>query len=519
MAKRQRNYQNPILPGFCPDPSICRAGDDFYIVTSSFEYFPGLPIFHSRDLVHYRQIGHVLTRASQLPLADFKSSRGLYAPTIRHHRGRFYVVCTNVDHRGNFVVSAKRPEGPWSEPLWIDKDGFDPSLCFDGDDVYYSRDGVGSSPDHPLIYQARLELAKGKLRNKPKPIYAGTGGTWPEASHLYRIGDWYYLVIAEGGTYYDHSVVVARSRKPMGPFESCPRNPVLTHRDRKRDAFQALGHADLVDTPEGQTYAVLLGIRPKNGRFHHLGRETFLVPVTWDQDGWPLFGEKGRVPKRCAAPKLPPHPFPKVKARDDFDNPKLGVEYLFVRNPEPKSYSLKARPGSLRLMGLAGTMTDPLPKAFVGRRQTDFNCRCRTLLDFEPLGMSDEAGLVVRNSEHFHYSLVVRRSSLASPSAREAQLWAVAAGKKRMVGRVALGRGPVVLEITSTASEYRFRAGSARRLVEVGFLPTKRLSAEFATKAGPLMCFTGVVLGMYASGQGQPASCPADFDWFEYLAR
>jgi xylan 1,4-beta-xylosidase len=517
MARRQRSYQNPILPGFYPDPSVCRVGDDFYLVTSSFEYFPGIPIFHSRDLVHYRQIGHVLTRRSQLSLTNAGSSRGLFAPTIRHHRGRFYVVCTHVDAGDNFLVTAQRPEGPWSEPIFIDV-GFDPSLFFDGDAVYYTRNAKSSDPDRPVILQAPIDLKTGKLERKPKQIFAGTGGIWPEGSHLYRYGDWYYLVVAEGGTSYDHSVVVARSRKATGPFESCPRNPVLTHRHRKRDPFQAIGHADLVDTQKRQTYAVVLGIRPKNGRFHHLGRETFLVPVAWSADGWPEFGDHGRVLGTGVAPDLPAHPFPKPRVRDDFVAPELDPRYVFVRNPAPRSYSLRARPSTLRLYGLAGSMADILPKAFIGRRQTDFNCRCRTRLEFEPVAMSDEAGLVVRNSEDHHYRLVVVRSSLTDPSAREAQLWAVVAGRERRVGRSPLGRGALILEISATESTYVFRAGTAGRVAEVGRLPTKALSSEAATQAGKGMCFTGVVFGMYAGGRGHRVGSPADFDWFEYRA-
>lgn len=517
-ARAKRAYANPIVPGFYPDPSICRKGDDFYLVTSSFEYFPGLPILHSRDLVHFRPIGHVLTRPSQLPLANCRSSGGLYAPTIRYHGGRFYVVCTNVSGGGNFLVSATRPEGPWSEPIWLDRDGFDPSLFFDGDAAYYTRDRSNpTDPSHPVICQARIDVETGKILGKPKPIFAGTGGVWVEASHLYRRGDWYYLVAAEGGTAYEHSVIVARSRNPKGPFESCPHNPVLTHATRKRDPFQALGHADLAETQNGETYAVLLGIRPKRGRYHHLGREVFLTPVTWGEDGWPRFGARGRVLATETAPELPRHAFSAPPVRDDFDARRLGFEYVFVRNPEPKSFSLTARPGYLRLFGLSGAMTDRLPKAFVGRRQTDFECQCRARLDFEPRAMADEAGLVVRSSEEFHYSLVVRRCSVSKPSAREAQLWAVIAGKKRLVGRVALERGPVILEIRATDRQYCFSAGTGRTLSPVGRLSTKALSAERVTAFDrTAMCFTGVVLGMYASGQEEPASAPADFDWFEY---
>ncbi|HEY5955799.1 MAG TPA: hypothetical protein VIV60_04565, partial [Polyangiaceae bacterium] len=239
---------------------------------------------------------------------------------------------------------------------------------------------------------------------------------------------------------------------------------------------------------------------------------------TWCDDGWPRFGDDGRVLRQHPAPNLPARPIPKPKPRDDFEQKQLRLEYLLLRNPQPGSYSLSSRPGYLRLRGLSGSSRDTAPQAFVGRRQTDFSCRCRVMLEFEPVAISDEAGLVVRNSEAFHYRLVVRRASLADAGAREAQLWSVIAGKQRLVRRVAIGLGPVVLEVTADDRSYQFRAGGTRMLRELGELSTKKLSSEYATKHGNVMCFTGIVIGMYASGQGQPATAPADFDWFEYSA-
>lgn len=516
MAKIARTFSNPILPGFYPDPSICRVDEDYYLVASSFEYFPGLPLFHSRDLVHWRQIGHVLDRNSQLPLAGAKSSGGLYAPTLRHHGGRFYVVCTNVGGGGNFIVSATRPEGPWSEPIFVDQGGMDPSLFFDADGTaYYTRDGEGPDFDHPLIYAARIDVHKGKLLEKLKPIFAGTGGVWPEASHIYRVGGYYYLVIAEGGTCYEHSVVVARSKKPKGPFTTCPNNPVLCHQERPRHPIQATGHADLVETPNGDTYAVLLGIRPKGGRYHHLGRETFLVPVTWDDQGWPHFGKQGELEVVQPAPNLPPSPWPTAKPREDFDGKKLPFDFIFLRNPEPKTHSLTARPGHLRLQGLPGTCAEETSVTFVGRRQQHFECTFAALLDYAPKAMADTAGLVVRGSETFHYALLVRRSSVENDAEREALLYSVIAGKKKLVAKLPLPKGPVQLEIRATAKDYEFAVGSGKRRRVLGSLSTRALSAEVITKSGP-MCFTGVVVGMYASGQGERAQSPADFDWFEY---
>ena len=212
---------NPIIPGFYPDPSICRVGRDYYLVTSSFEYFPGVPIFHSRDLVHWRQIGHCLTRPSQLPLHEAKASKGIYAPTLRHHAGRFYMVTTNTSHGGNFWVTAEDPAGEWSEPVWLDQPGIDPSLLFDDGKVYLTSSGNA---------QCQIDPATGKRLGDLRRTWAGTGGGFLEAPHLYKIRGRYYLVTAEGGTGRGHMVTIARADNPWGPFENCPHNPILSNR-------------------------------------------------------------------------------------------------------------------------------------------------------------------------------------------------------------------------------------------------------------------------------------------------
>ena len=253
-------YENPILPGFYPDPSICRVGADYYLVTSSFEYFPGIPISHSRDLVHWRQLGHVLARPSQLSLAGIASSQGIFAPTIREHDGTFYVVSTNVSGGGSFLVTARDPAGPWSDPIWIHEAEFtmDPSLSFTPDGrALYLRHGGG---EHGGAYQAELDLATGRLLGEPQLLWRGTGGIWPEGPHLYAIDGRQYLLLAEGGTSTGHRVTIARSQSPYGPFEPDPDNPVLTHADRPEEPIQATGHADLVQTEAGDWWMVLLGI-------------------------------------------------------------------------------------------------------------------------------------------------------------------------------------------------------------------------------------------------------------------
>src|SRR5690606_38248070 len=269
------------------------------------EYFPGVPIFHSRNLTEWRQLGHVLTRETQVPLQGAKSSKGIFAPTLRHHAGTFYLVTTNMSLGKSFYVTSQDPAGPWSEPIWIQEESFsmDPSLFFDDDGtVYYTRHGGG---ERGGVYQAEIELDTGRLAAEPRQIWAGTGGVWPEGPHLYKLNGSYYLLIAEGGTSYAHEVTVARSASPWGPFEASPSNPILTHKEQRSHPIQATGHADLVQAQNGRWWMVFLGIRPWDGAHHHLGRETFLAPVTWDSEGWPVINENRLVDLQVEVTGLP----------------------------------------------------------------------------------------------------------------------------------------------------------------------------------------------------------------------
>jgi alpha-N-arabinofuranosidase len=516
-AARRRSFTNPIIPGFHPDPTICRVGDDFYLATSSFEYFPGVPIFHSRDLVNWRQIGHVLTRKRQLDLEGAGSSRGIFAPTLRHDGRRFYLITTLIDRGGNFFVTARRPEGPWSDPIWLDEEGIDPSLCFDRQGrrtrVYYTRNGKGTDFDHPFIHQTELDLRTGHGHGSMRVVWRGLGGIWPEAPHLYHRRGRYYLFCAEGGTSYGHSEVVGRADAPFGPFRPAPRNPILGHARRRGHPIQATGHADVVELPDGSAWAVFLGIRPRPGRHHHLGRETFLAPVRFDADDWPVIGEgaRGHVELRMAAPPLAPRPFPRPRARDDFDGRALAPCWMFLRNPPPGAVSLAARAGHLRLRGTAASLDEIGAPAFVGRRQQHFQVRCRARLEFDPVRDGEEAGLTVRAREEVHADVAVRRGA----AGREAVAIARTGGAPRVLGRVALPAGPTELEIAATADAYALRVKVGRRFVTLGWVATRAFSAETIARRGTLH-FTGAVVGMYATGRGTPARAAADFDWFEY---
>ena len=514
-------FRNPVIPGFHPDPSVVRVGADFYLVTSSFEFFPGVPVFHSRDLVSWEQVGHVLTRDSQLPLQKARPSGGIYAPTIRFHDGTFYMVTTNVDGGGNFFVTAKDPAGPWSEPVWIrDFPGIDPSLFFDDDGKVYLTGPAGGGEKPRGIYQSEIDVKAGRLVTPPRLVWDRTGARYPEGPHLYRIRGRYYLMIAEGGTEYGHMVTIARGASPWGPFEPCPRNPILTHRQTENDVpVQGTGHADLVEDAAGRWWMVFLAFRLVGGnQWHHLGRETYLAPVEWDADAWPVVNGGRPVGLEVTADALPAAaPVKPVPVRTDFDAPP-GPEWNYLRNPLRASYSTDARPGWLTLHGTATTLAEAASPTWVGRRQQHMAARVATLVDFVPARDGEEAGLSVYMNPDHRYEIGVGRAN----------------GRRQVFVRQRIGRyleavtasapvdesNPVVLQVEATPTEYRFSFGpvpagadAAPSLRALGAAETRYLSSEVAGG------FTGVFIGLYATGNGQPASAPAHFDWFEYELR
>ncbi|MGX7826413.1 glycoside hydrolase family 43 protein [Actinokineospora sp. 24-640] len=491
------SFDNPVIPGLHPDPSVCRVGEDYYLVCSSFEYFPGVPIFHSGDLVHWRQVGNVLDRPAQLPLpADSPASGGIYAPTIRHHDGRFYVITTNVDGGGNFIVTAERPEGPWSDPVWIDLPGIDPDLAWD-------EDGSCWSAVHG-VQIARVDPDSGTVLEGPLPAWPGTGLQWPEAPHLYRVGEWWYLLIAEGGTERGHTVAVARARSPRGPWEPAPTNPILTHRSTDHPV-QSTGHADLVTTPDGQWWMVLLGTRPRgySPMFHVLGRETFLAPVRW-VDGWPRVGP---VTLRERAPGRP-RPVAATPDRDEFDGTALDPRWISPRSRPDGSWSLTERPGWLALHATGPTLDHP-GHTFIGRRQR--YPESRTAIRVDP--GAGRAGLSVRLDEAHHYDLEIA-DGRASVIARIGPL-------RQSVAIRPVPAGPLTVSITTAPVRLRAPDPSEPTGLHecapdylafhvdgyqepIAELDGRYLSTEVATG------FTGRVIGMYVT-EGT-----AWFDWFSH---
>ncbi|MED4080706.1 glycoside hydrolase family 43 protein [Halalkalibacterium halodurans] len=497
-------YNNPVIPGFYPDPSICRVGDDYYLVTSSFEYFPGVPIFHSKDLVHWRQIGHCLTTERQLPLAKAWSSGGIYAPTIRHHNGWFYMVTTNVSDIGNFFVRSEQPAGPWSDPIPVAQNGIDPSLLFDEDGRVYFQSARNGDEGNG-IYQCEIDISSGSMLTESRLIWKGTGGANPEAPHLYKINGYYYLMIAEGGTEYGHMVTIARSSDPYGPYEPCPSNPILSHRSLN-SSIHATGHADLVQAHDGSWWAVFLGIRPASYPYrHHLGRETFLAPVSWTTDGWPVIGHGGRIEPVMAAPQLPEVRWPLKANRDDFDDTTLGFDWTFLRNPAPESWSLHESPGNLVLRGNKVSLDDAGAPAFVGRRLCHMSCNIAALLDFEPVNDGEEAGLTVFMNERYHYDLAVKLKE-----GRKVIVYRRTVGSMRTEYTQDCPEGAVTLKIEARPESFLFKVQQDQSNdLELGSGETHLLSTEVAGG------FTGILIAMYAvCERGQ--STPARFDWFDY---
>ncbi len=504
---------NPILPGFYPDPSICRVGDDFYLVNSSFEYFPGVPLWHSRDLLNWRQLGHVLTRPSQLPLpSGLKPSDGIYAPTIRYHAGRYYMVTTHMPGTGNFLVHTTDIAGEWSEPIRIAQGGIDPSLFFDSDGrCFFTSNGTGWAPVRGA-YQCEIDPLTGEQLTATRFIWPGTGGSYPEAPHLFRRGGFYYLMMAEGGTAEGHMVTIARSRDPYGPFESCPQNPVLSHRSLM-SPVQATGHADFVEDQNGRWWAVFLGYRYCEHGFHPLGRETYLASVEWTDDGWPLVNSGRPLPADLELPDtgLPAWTWPEAPVRDDFHGAELALYWMFVRNPEAGAWSLLERPGALTLRCSSASPDDAASFAGVVRRQCHLEVTCATRVEFDATAENEEAGLVVMMDHRHHYEIAVTRRAGVRVVIVRRRIGSLAA-------EVACAPAPDgALRLALEGDRLRYRLGFATENTvsrDMRWLAEGEVRYLCTEVAGG---YNGVVIGPYAAARGIAGSkASAYFDWFDY---
>jgi alpha-N-arabinofuranosidase len=509
--------KNPILAGFYPDPSICAVNDDFYLVNSSFAYFPGLPIMHSKDLAHWEQIGNVLDRPSQLPLKDAGVSRGLFAPTIRYNDGLFYVICTNVSFGGNFVVTAENPEGPWSEPHYIEgADGIDPSLFFDEDGKCYyigthpNVDGCRYDGDF-FIYIQEFDVKEFKLVGKRVEAWNGAlrGVHWPEGPHLYKIGDWYYIIHAEGGTGPEHAISVARSKDVFGPYEGCKRNPIFTHRHLgKIYPVQYVGHGDLFQAVNGDWYMVMLAVRPTKG-FTTMGRETFLARVIFE-DEWPVvnpglgvLSDNLNIRLDEWTPELPENTWPNVSKKYEFKMmSSFGPEFMTLR--EPLNDSVKFDKEGLLLKCGTDNLSGTGVPSYVCIRQDSKFFEARATLYTDNLMMGTRAGLCLFQSEGFHVRFEITEN--------RGRVVLVNKGKEELIAEDALSESPatIIMKVSGTSL-------SVYSLNDRGMQPFVRdldISALSTEVAGG---FVGCTVGIFATdGDDREEPVFARFKSFTY---
>jgi len=497
------SFRNPILPGFHPDPSIVAVGNDFYLVNSTFSWFPGLPIFHSTDLVNWRLVGHAIDRPGQVDFAGLGTNRGLFAPAITHHNGKFWIVNTCIDCRGNFVITADKPEGPWSDPVWLDFGGIDPSLFFDEDGsawIVYNDAPPGEPlyEGHRALWIQRFDPAA--MRVLPERKLLVNGGldlaakpVWAEGPHIYKVGEWYYLTTAEGGTADHHSQTIYRSRKVDGPYEPGPVNPILTQRTldpARPNRVEATGHADLVQLGDGSWWGVFLATRPFEGQSTLLGRESYLLPVRW-VDGWPRFLDPGEaVPPVVAKPRLPASPGTDWRQwRDEFDGA-LSPEWIGLRTPSAVQ-RVMLDGGSLSLVPGPESAGSLDKTAFVGRRLRHHRAEFVTRVKFTPHREGDFAGLLALMDEHHFIAVGIEDESIVL----RRRIDPGESDRGREISRIARpGRGAVELRLSfdeGTAIAYARRAGTTAWEM-VGGTDVEPLASVHAG------LFTGLVVGPYA---------------------
>lgn len=504
-----KRFRNPVLRGFYPDPSICRAGDRFYLVNSSFEFFPGLPIHSSRNLVDWDWVGYAYTRKSQFDLTEAGSSRGLFAPTLRFHDGMFYLCVTDVSVLGNCILHSRDIGGPWSDPMPVAQTGIDPSLFFDDDGIAYfcTNATVGSQQGIALSI---VDPMTGKLRSSIRHICGGSGGRYPEAPHLYRTRDKYYLMLAEGGTEYGHMETLFRSDSPWGPYEPCPGNPILSHRNLGSHPIQGTGHADICEDGQGNWWAVCLGIRPIGPLLHNLGRETFLAPVHWDGEGWFTIGDNGTLSLEMEG-KLggPQRPIGAIW-EPSFPADSLDPEWNSIRNPAPWRFTSFPAVRGYRIQGSQETLSDPTGSpAFLGRRQDEMQCRFQVAVKLVGTRQTEtslafgEAGIAAYYNDSYHYEIYITQ--------RDACLYVhlrrrIHDMEAETASAVILNLGdPVSLRIVADRNRYTFayrETGKDWKILGSG------LTAGLCSEGTHQMSFTGVYLGLYAvEGIGEFTDC------------
>ncbi|RIV86106.1 glycoside hydrolase family 43 protein [Aurantiacibacter xanthus] len=529
-------FTNPVLRGFNPDPSIVRVGEDFYIATSTFEWFPGVQIHHSRDLVNWRLAARPLASAAQLDMRGNPDGCGVWAPDLSYADGRFWLVFTDVKRYGqttvagargasmrdfhNYVVSAPSIEGPWSPASFLNASGFDPALFHDDDGRSYMLNMLWDhrpGTDHfgGIVLQ-EFDRDSMRLIGKRQLVYSGSGLGFTEGPHLYKRDGWYHLLVAEGGTGWDHAVSMARSRELTGPYEPYPDRVVLSARGAREGTVTRAGHGDLVELPDGSTWMAYLCGRPLPGLARCvLGRESALQPMVWGEDGWLRTVAGDAMPDPAPPlPDLTPAPWPVASEEVIFDSPQLPGEFQWLRSPEPeKLFSLTARPGYLRLFG-RGTIMSHFEQALVARRQEHHAYEAETEIVFDPQNFQQTAGLVCYyNTSKFHYLQLTRDGGQ-----RELRLMSAIPNAACTDVQVAAGvpEGPLELraKVDGARLQFSWRPAGEEEWREVGpVLDASILSDEVSLPGWPN--FTGTFVGMACQDMAGTA-IPADFRRFLY---
>jgi xylan 1,4-beta-xylosidase len=502
-------YRNPILSGYYPDPSITRVGEDYYLVNSSFTHFPGLPVFHSKDLVNWTQVANAIDRPGQLKFDGLRVSRGVFAPDISYHNGLFYIVNTCVDCGGNFVITAKDARGPWSDPVWFQFEGIDPSIFWEGDKAYIVNNGAPNEPPrydgHRAIWVQEFDYKQLRMVGERTQIVNGgvdisKEPSWIEGPHVIKRNGYYYLIAAEGGTGDKHSQVVFRSKSVRGPFVPFENNPILSQRDldpNRANPVTSAGHAKFVQTQNGDWWATFLATRPYGTDLYNIGRETFLLPVTWNGD-WPMILEPGkRIPFVAKKPRLPETPRPAQPTNgdfsyvDEFDGDKLSLAWIGIRTPHQPVYSLQG--GALMLNPSAAVGDLKGVPAFIGRRQQHHIATVSTTLTHVPEKEGERAGLVaIQNDNAWLFFGVTRIEGkpVVALFARQNSDKEALIASAPFAGKSAT----LTLRADGGAMSFEYGSGGKTETLKAGF------DASFLStrKAGG---FVGTVIGPYAFGQ------------------
>lgn len=508
----KRMYNNPVVTGFFPDPSVIRVGEDYYMVNSTFQYFPAIVISHSKDLVHWEIIGHAITENEYLDLSNIEDSHGIWAPDISYHNGTFYIFAPlrlnnpaegeKAPLRRQLVMKSDKPEGPYSKPVILDVDTIDPSHFIDDDGSHYMV-------VPPNINLVRLSDDCTKVLSEPVCVWHGTGNRAPEGPHIFKKDGYYYAVLAEGGTGYGHSITIARSKNLYGPYESCPYNPILTQKDPDAK-IQRSGHGMFVETQKGDWWVLYLCGRTNEGRFTTIGRETALDPVEWREDGWPVINNLNGPSEEQIAPDLDEVKY-EEKFEDDFDEEKLALNWEFVRNPDNSLWSLTERKGYFRIITSDYDLDSKKALNTLVRREKSHSYTASTKLEFHPDRNGEQAGITcyygIRNyikcfltyEDGLKIKLVENRNS-----------------EVKCINEINdINSNIIYLKVEVNKQKRSFYYSIDNNVwYHVGDIE----DCTFLSDEGVLIGkhHTGTLVGVYANNGGNATRINADFDWFKY---